>query len=298
MTKVEVFAPAKINLTLHVTGQRPDGYHLIDSLVMFAGLGDHLTLEDADTPSFAVSGPFAGSVPQGDDNLVVKALALAGYPHPVAVHLRKDLPPSSGIGGGSADAAAAFRGILQLAGYAGERETMPFTDGLLRIGADVPMCLASRSARVRGIGEKLEPVPGLPALPVVLANPLRALSTPDVFAALQSKANAPMPDTLPRFADAEAFTSWLEAQRNDLEPAAISCLPVIADVLAALSASSGARLARMSGSGATCVGTFGDEGSARAAAEKLDRDHPDWWVRHAVLGGQGERAQPIVAGRD
>ena len=286
MTAVEVFAPAKVNLTLHVTGQRPDGYHLIDSLVAFADVGDSLTVAEASAPSFTVSGPFAASVPAGEDNLVLRAAASVAPGRSFAITLDKRLPPSSGIGGGSADAAAVARGIAACLGGA--------VDGgaLLPLGADIPMCMAARPVRVRGIGEILDPVEQLPELAAVLVNPLRHMPTPPVFAALARKANAPMPDPLPQFGDAGALTRWLAAQRTDLEAPARTILPVLGDVVAALGASPGARLVRMSGSGATCVAMFDDRGAADHAAAALVEARPGWWVRSATLGDQSARARP------
>ena len=302
MTAVEVFAPAKINLTLHVTGQRADGYHLLDSLVAFSGVGDRLYLSEARAPSFRVVGPFADAVPKGDDNLVLKATRLIDHPVPVAVVLDKRLPPSSGIGGGSADAAAAFRGMLALSmerdGRWGDPAAYfddavrPHAEALLALGADVPMCLISQPLRARGIGEKIELLDDLPRLPTVLVNPLRAVATPDVFKALETRANPPMPDTLPAFSTAADLADWLSSQRNDLQAAAEAILPAIGAVTAALAACDGALMARMSGSGATCFGIYRDREAAMSAAERIAAEHPDWWVQSGILGGQGERALP------
>jgi 4-diphosphocytidyl-2-C-methyl-D-erythritol kinase len=304
MTAVEVFAPAKINLTLHVVGQRPDGYHLLDSLVAFAGIGDRLTLAEADVPSFSVTGPFAAAVPQGDDNLVLRAARLVPHHRPVAITLDKRLPPASGIGGGSADAAAAFRGMLSLAiaqdGVSGMASADPPGDAvlgahgraLLALGADIPMCLISRPLRATGVGEDIELLEGIPSLHAVLVNPKRALPTPEVFAALVRRDNPPMPDEMPSFPDAGCLADWLSGQRNDLQEAAERIVPQIADVVRALSSSEGALLARMSGSGATCFGIFRDKEAATAAARALAAEHPDWWIKSAIIGGQGERALP------
>jgi len=303
MTAVEVFAPAKVNLTLHVTGQRADGYHLIDSLVAFAGVGDRLTLTEAEAPSFTVTGPFADAVPHGEDNLVLRAARLIDHERPVAITLEKLLPPSSGIGGGSADAAAAFRGMMALAmaragrpddaeAY-GEKALRPHWDTLLALGADVPMCLFSRHLRARGVGERIDLLDDLPLLPALLVNPRRAMPTPPVFAALAEKSNPPMPGSLPDFAAMEDFVDWLSEQRNDLQAPAQMILPEIADVTAALSDSAGALLARMSGSGATCFGLYRDRETADAAAARLASEHPDWWIRSVMIGGQSARSRPV-----
>jgi 4-diphosphocytidyl-2-C-methyl-D-erythritol kinase len=273
MTKT--FAPAKINLTLHVTGQRADGYHLLDSLVMFADVGDRVRLVPADAMSLEVTGPMAAGVPADASNLVWKAAAL--HDLPVAITLEKHLPTAGGIGGGSSDAAATLFAMVDLTGNA----TMP--EGATALGADVRVCLARQAARMRGIGDEVQPVQGVPELHVVLANPGVAMSTPEVFAALESKQNEPMPKRIPRWRGAWSAIDWISKQRNDLEAPALKLAPVIGDVLAALAALPGARMARMSGSGATCFALFEDRAEADAAADDLADAHPDWWVTAASL---------------
>lgn len=266
----KVLAPAKINLALHVTGQRADGYHLLDSLVVFADLGDRLTFDADDGPlRLDVTGPMAAGVPTDDGNLVMRAARAAGVTtgH---ITLDKHLPAAAGIGGGSSDAAA----ILRRLGHA------PTDDGL-SLGADVPVCLRARATRMTGIGEALEDVPGLPPLPAVLVNPRVAVPTGPVFQGLASKINPPM-DALPDRPDLSALIGWAAAQRNDLEPPALSLQPVIGDVLDALR-SAGAMLARMSGSGATCFGLFADGRQADIAADTIAAAHPGWWVRACRL---------------
>jgi 4-diphosphocytidyl-2-C-methyl-D-erythritol kinase len=290
MTAVEVFAPAKVNLTLHVTGQRADGYHLLDSLVVFADVGDRLTLATASAPDFVVTGPFADAVPAGPDNLVLRAAALLAPDLPLAITLEKALPPSSGIGGGSADAAAVARGVAALTGAA------PDPAALLSLGADVPMCLDPRPLRVRGIGERLDAVTRLPALSAVLANPLKPMPTQPVFRALERKDNPPMPDRMPAFADAADLIGWLSAERNDLQDPAMALLPEIGAVLSALAVCKGARLTRMSGSGATCLALFATDLDAAEAAAALSASHPGWWVRAATLGDATDAARPVDIG--
>lgn len=259
-----MFAPAKLNLALHVTGRRADGWHLLDSLVVFADVGD--TVEAGAAPGLTVSGPFAGGVPTGPDNLVLRAAALAGVAEP-RLHLTKRLPPASGIGGGTSDAAA----TLRLLGAA------PPVGALMRLGADLPVCLAApRPQRMRGLGEDVAEVPGLPGLWLVLVNPGTPLPTPAVFRALACPDNPPLPDPLPAFADGAALADWLAGQRNDLEPPARALEPAIDAALSALAAQPGCRLARMSGSGATCFGIFASRGARDAAATALAR--PGWWV--------------------
>ena len=270
--KAEAFAPAKINLTLHITGQRADGYHLLDSLVLFADVGDRISV----TPGGAglrltVTGPMAAGVPTDDSNLVLRAAQAAGL-DAAAISLEKHLPAAAGIGGGSSDAAATLRAVAQI--KPGNRPDP------LALGADVPACLAAQTLRMSGIGEQIVLVPGVPVLDAVLVNPGVSVSTPQVFSALQDKNGTPMPD-LPRFADAAALIAWLAGQRNDLQPPARMVQPVIGQVLEVLSDAS---LARMSGSGATCFGLYADTAAAHDAAKRIARDRPGWWVRPTRLG--------------
>lgn len=271
--RIEEPAPAKLNLALHVTGRRADGYHLLDSLVAFCAVGDVVRLHDApDAPPLTITGPFAAGLDPGPENLVRRALALAGAPG-VHATLDKRLPVASGIGGGSADAAAVLRALARLRGG-----PMPSPGAVLALGADVPVCLAGRPARLRGIGETLSPVPALPPVWAVLANPGIAVPTPEVFRALACRENPPLPDPLPDWPDAAALAAWLACQRNDLEAPACGLAPVIAEVRAALAATEGCLLARMSGSGATCFGLFAAGAPAEAAANRLGSAHPGWWV--------------------
>ena len=274
MAATEAFAPAKINLALHVTGRRADGYHLLDSLVAFADVGERLTVSLADTPGLSVTGPMAAGVPTGDDNLVLRAVRMMAAP--VHVTLDKHLPAAAGIGGGSSDAAACLRAVARLTG-----RPVPDAATLASLGADVPVCLVARAARMRGIGEGVAPLPAFPPLPAVLVNPGVAVPTGPVFAAMERADNAPMPASLPRWPDAGALTGWLTAQRNDLQAPAMVQVPAIGAVLAALGAQPGCTLARMSGSGATCFGLFSSRAAARVAAAALAR--PEWWVRAVTL---------------
>lgn len=273
-----VAAPAKINLTLHVTGRRADGYHLLDSLVTFAGAGDRLLLEPAGELSLAVTGP-EGAGLAGADNLVLRAARAFGMGQGARITLDKQLPVASGIGGGSADAAAALRGLARLWDV-----PLPGPAAVLALGADVPVCLHGRTCRMAGVGEAISPAPPLPPVWAVLANPRVPVATPAVFAALARRDNPPMPAELPSCADAPALACWLATQRNDLEAAALTAAPAIAQVLATLAALPGALLARMSGSGATCFALFATEPEATAAATLLARTHPGWWIAPTPLG--------------
>ncbi|MBE9636716.1 4-(cytidine 5'-diphospho)-2-C-methyl-D-erythritol kinase [Salipiger mangrovisoli] len=291
MTPTDVFAPAKINLTLHITGQRDDGYHLLDSLVVFAPVGDVLRLVPAAELSLSLEGPEAAGLPADGDNLALRAAAMVGDGQGAAIALEKLLPVASGIGGGSADAAATARAMLAAAGALDEGGLARAGTALLALGADVPMCLASRPVRVRGIGERLEPV-NLPPLPAVLVNPRVPVSTPRIFRSLTARDNPPMPEPLPEFPDAEVLIAWLKDMRNDMEPAASALEPMIGVVLGELAALPGCRLARMSGSGATCFGLFATMADAGAAAAALRVARPDWWIAEGLLGDQQARAMP------
>ncbi len=299
MRYIRVFAPAKINLTLHITGQRADGYHELDSLVTFAPVGDTLLLSPAGVSSLTVEGPEAAGVPADMDNLALRAAMITlGADGAAAITLDKRLPASSGIGGGSSDAAAAIRAALLLLDAdlqdllaRGDATQFDRFRPVKALGADVPMCLWPRPLRARGIGEELSLL-RLPPLPAVLVNPRVAVSTPEVFRALTSRDNPPMPDPLPEFADAAALIAWLATQRNDMEAAARGIAPQIGAVLETLATTEGCGLARMSGSGATCFGLFEDVEAAQVAAAQIGRDNPQWWVAGGVLGDQTERSFP------
>lgn len=273
-------APAKVNLALHVTGRRADGYHLLDTLVVFTGAGDRIRVMPAAADGFTVAGPFGPDVPADGANLVLKARDLlrgiaGGRAFPVSVELEKDLPVASGVGGGSSDAAAALRALARL--WDVPLSAVELANAALRLGADLPMCLAARTLRAQGIGETLTPAAGLPALDMVLVNPGVAVATPAVFGQLRSRDNPPL-GPLPAAAGFAALAGWLAAARNDLEAPAVAVAPQIATVLAALR-QSGAALARMSGSGATCFGLYPSPQDAARAAEKIAAGQPSWYVR-------------------
>lgn len=271
MTAIEGFAPAKINLTLHVTGQREDGYHLLDSLVMFADVGDRLVVQIADAMSLEVTGPFAAGVPTDAANLCWRAAEMFG--ETVAIKLEKYLPHPAGIGGGSSDAAAVLRAMEKLF-------HRPFEGDALKLGADVPVCLMASAARMQGVGEILTPL-NLNPIEAVIVNPRVVSPTPQVFRRLAHKVNSPMTD-MPSPAFPAKFWSWLEAQRNDLEHPAQSIASEISEALHALSGR-GARVVRMSGSGATCFALFDTRGLAALEAKEIAREYPDWWVQDVRL---------------
>ncbi|MFT2211147.1 4-(cytidine 5'-diphospho)-2-C-methyl-D-erythritol kinase [Rhizobium giardinii] len=278
-------APAKINLALHVVGLRPDGYHLLESLVTFADAGDRIGFSHSAEDRFTVSGRFSTDLPLTGEgasgNLVLRARDLlrahlvergiaAG---PVHLHLEKNLPVASGIGGGSADAAATLLGLRELWEASADRDSL--RDMALKLGADVPMCLEGRPLVASGIGEELAPIP-LPRFPMLLVNPLVAVSTPVIFRMLTSKANSALDIPL----GAVVASDWIAAlknMRNDLEPPARLLEPAIAAVSDAL-LGAGAAFVRMSGSGATCFGLFGAAAERDAAAAVLSTQNPNWYA--------------------
>ena len=280
-------APAKINLALHVVGRRPDGYHLLESIVSFAEHGDRLRFTAAERDAFTLSGRFAESL-QSDNassNLVLRArdglrvmLRQAGIASPpVAIHLEKNLPVASGLGGGSADAAATLRGLLRL-----WQANLPKPDLdrlALSLGADVPMCLRQEPLMVRGIGEDVAPLQDFPALALVLGNPLVPVSTPEIFRRLELRDNPPISQ--------RTDTDWLgflATLRNDLEPPARSLVAEIGQLSDLLTAE-GALLTRMTGSGASCFGVFASMSDAIRAADSLRQVRADWYFQATRTAG-------------
>jgi 4-diphosphocytidyl-2-C-methyl-D-erythritol kinase len=276
---VTAFAPAKVNLYLHIIGRRADGYHLIDSLVAFAEIGDRVIARPAASLSLEVGGPEgAGLAGLGEDNLALRAARLlaghAGVAAGAALHLAKNLPVAAGIGGGSSDAAAALRALRELWRVEIDDETLSRLGA--RLGADIPVCLAARAAWVGGIGERIELEPALPPAGILLVNPRIVLPTAAVFAARRGPFGAagrfaPMPQ------DAAGLAGTLRACRNELTNAAIGLVPQIGAVLAALANLPGALIARMSGSGATCFALFADRAAAERARAALAAAEPRWW---------------------
>jgi len=282
-------APAKVNLYLRVTGRRPDGYHLLDSLAVFAPAADLVGAEPDAGLRLDVQGPFAAVLADDPDNLVLRAARLLADAADVAPRARlvldKRLPVASGIGGGSADAAAALRLL-------GRLWDVPVPAGLaVQLGADVPVCLAARPARMGGIGEQLGPAPSVPPFGLLLVNPGAAVSTPAVFRARAGDFSKPA--TLPlAWSSAEAMAAGLAPLGNDLEAPAIAHCPAIADVLAWLRTRPGCLLARMSGSGATCFGLFADGAAAKAGSAGAP---PGWWADGGLAGEEGFTRQSAPA---
>jgi 4-diphosphocytidyl-2-C-methyl-D-erythritol kinase len=277
-------APAKINLTLRVLGRRADGYHDIESLVAFAGVGDALTFTPGEDLALTVGGPTAAGAGDVADNLVLKAAhALAERVAGLRLGrftLSKRLPVAAGLGGGSADAAAALRLLARANGLAPDDPNL--VQAARATGADVPVCLDPRTRRMRGIGDILSDPLDLPRLFALLVNPGVAVATADVFAAL---AAPPVGQSAPAALPEGGLLAEIAGGRNDLEAPAIELEPAIAVVLAVLRKLPGCRLARMSGSGATCFGLFDSSRAASAAARTLRVGYPAWWVRATVLGG-------------
>jgi 4-diphosphocytidyl-2-C-methyl-D-erythritol kinase len=284
---------AKVNLTLRVVGRRVDGYHDLESVVAFADCADRLSLTPGPKLNLTTTGPLAQACGEAADNLVFKAARLLGEMVPDLklgeFTLDKVLPVAAGIGGGSADAAAALRLLAQANGLALDDSRL--IEVAKRTGADVPVCLGSQACVMTGIGETLLPL-SLPKMPCVMVNPCVPVATRDVFAALGLRNGQLLvgaSDVMRAVAWPEAGGSieeWVEvlsSAANDLEAPATRIQPVIGQVLAALNASNGAWLARMSGSGATCFAIYENTAEAQRASQKIRLDHPDWWVHAGVL---------------
>jgi len=275
---VAIEAPAKINLYLHVVGRRSNGYHELESLIAFTDEFDVLTLEASDELTLEIDGAFAGRLPTSDDNLVLRAaraLGEASGVDPVArIRLRKELPVAAGLGSGSADAAATLRGLAKL--WDIDTSKVDLREVGFGLGADIPACLVSDTVHVGGVGENLQPGPALPDAGIVLVNPGVTLSTPSVFQARRGgfSPNLPM---MKSPANLSALVHELEDRSNDLTEPALRLAPVIREVLVALEAMPGCRLAQLSGSGATCFGLFDNPAAAEVAAGGLEVD--GWWVR-------------------
>jgi 4-diphosphocytidyl-2-C-methyl-D-erythritol kinase len=290
----EAFAPAKINLFLHVGAPADDGYHPLCSLMVFADIGDRVSAHAADVLSFQVRGAHADALAGEGDNLVMRAaralLAKAKGPRaPVALMLEKDLPVAAGLGGGSSDAGAALR-LLR------EALDIPLSDAELEavaasLGADGAACLWGRPVMAEGRGERLSPAPGLPNLEAVLVNPRVAVSTPAVYGAFDAAgdfgevAPPPLPDA---FESVEEVAAWASLMRNDLQAPAVGLAPEIGDVLETLAGEPETLLARMSGSGATCFALCASDIEADALADRVGQMQPRWWIRRCRLGGPWE----------
>lgn len=282
MIVLREMAAAKVNLYLHVTGKRADGYHDLDSWTVFAEVADSLQAMKADVTTITLEGEFAHLVPEDNNSVLSAVQALQkkyGVQDGVQLTLSKKLPVAAGIGGGSADAAAALRllsRVWNLQPQAGELDMIAKA-----LGADVPACLRSHSLYMSGIGEKIERAPEV-ALDAVLVNPGKELATKDVFAGLGGRYSSAMRHP-PEFASVQAVVGFLSQAHNDLEAPATALVPIIGDVLAALEVQKGCLLSRMSGSGATCFGVYDSRENALDAAQLLQKAYPEWWVQHTRL---------------
>jgi len=284
-------AAAKINLFLHVGTRRADGFHPLQSLAVFTDLGDALAIAPAPDLSLQIDGPFAKGLDGEGDNLVLRAARSLGG-EGAKLTLTKNLPVASGIGGGSADAAAALRGLNAL--WNSGKDSAALCELAAALGSDIPVCVTSTHSFMEGRGEILRAPDSMPRLPMLLVNPRVAVPTKDVFAALQTRSGADMSLPRGRFRDTADLLRFLEATRNDLEAPALQLQPMIGEVLTAIAALPGALLTRMSGSGATCFGIFADDDCCARAAQILKEAAPGWWIAptfvpetgiaHEVLG--------------
>jgi 4-diphosphocytidyl-2-C-methyl-D-erythritol kinase len=278
-------APAKLNLFLHVTGKRADGYHLLDSLVAFADIADQIQVERADHLTLSVTGPFASNAGPVEENLVLRAARAlqeaTSRTDGAKIWLDKHIPTGAGLGGGSSDAASALRLLNKL-------WKLDLADDELRqiglaLGADIPVCLAAGPTRMRGIGEVLDPAGVIAPLDILLVHPGQSLSTPAVFKALAGRYSGPAPSDLGSLADRQSLLRLLRSTTNDLEAPARELLPTIGHILNSLSDTDGCLLAQMSGSGSACFGLFGNNGTAQAAGARIASLQPDWWVQTCEL---------------
>jgi 4-diphosphocytidyl-2-C-methyl-D-erythritol kinase len=282
MTALRDTAKAKLNLTLEVLGRRADSYHELKSLVCFTALGDSVALEPGEELALSIEGPFACAL-QGD-NLILRAAGAAKAAYPALklgrFNLTKTLPVAAGLGGGSADAASAMR--LLAGANTGALDEESWLELGERLGSDVPVCLRSRPALMTGRGETVTPVRGFPSCATVLVNPGLPLAAADVYGVLVSSDLAAKPEQPAEILDFhgsfERLIDYAAVRRNDLEGAALTLAPVIAEVLAALRSCEGAPLVRLSGSGPTCFALFATEDDAKAAATSLQAAHPSWWI--------------------
>lgn len=290
---LSIFAPAKINLTLHITGRREDGYHTLDSLIAFTDIGDEIMLSEGQDFTFDIKGPYAGSFSDKEKdagphsgNLAVMAAWLTAR-HTgkmldnISITLKKNLPLAAGLGGGTSNAAAVIWGLYK---WWDLQPPDPLPDIFTKeLGADLPACFACASLVASGIGETLQPV-SLPEMPVVIINPGLSCPTRDVFMSREGAFSEARPwdDKFGR--DQDAALEYIKAGRNDLTQAAIELHPVIQNMLYALENQDGCRLARMSGSGASCYGLFSNMDLAGKACDELMGENPDWWVRRGMLG--------------
>ena len=276
---IRVFAPAKINLFLHIGEKRADGFHALESLVVFARAGDRISFAPAEDLQLALEGPFGAALHAEPDNLILRAARAlhlkTGVRRGATMRLGKELPVASGIGGGSADCAAALRGLMYL--WDVQLPPADLNDLAASLGSDVPVCVGSAPAWMEGRGEKVTPVGGIPDLSMVLVNPRVAVPTGPVFKALKTRRGVGV-EKPSRFGDSASLLAYLKTTGNDLEAPAREIAPAVGEVLDALAACPGVGLARMSGSGATCFALFEKDVDTQAAQAALSAAHSNWWV--------------------
>ena len=284
MAVISVQAPAKVNLYLHVTGRRADGYHLLDSLFVFTKDGDVVSVREADDLSLEITGAYAPALSNDENNIVLKAARLLadeeGFVPKARIVLEKKLPVASGIGGGSADAAATLKALISLWNLKISQEKLHKI--ALRLGADVPSCLVSKAVQVSGIGDILKPAPVFPKLFVLLVNPNKPVSTPAVFKTRAPAFSQPFPFERP-MSDFDDFIGELKKRHNDLFEAACQVEPAVGQVIKALEKQPLCRLSRMSGSGGTCFGLFSSAADALSAYETMRLKYPDWWFLNTTI---------------
>jgi len=275
--KNTITAQAKINLYLHVTGKRADGYHLLDSLICFAEFGDEISVSPADDITLEITGEFGDGL-SSEDNLIVKAANLLKNKYNIKqganIKLEKNLPVGAGIGGGSADAAAAAKLLVELWDLSCINNEL--ADLLLPLGADIPVCIHSKTSYVSGIGDIIEPLSGFPEIYMVLVNPLKHVSTPEIFQMGFDSYNEPVNHR--SFDNIDQLVEFLAECSNDLESNAVKLVPEISDIIDIIKRQEGCRLSRMSGSGATCFGIFDNKANAKKASNYIRDKHPNWWV--------------------
>jgi 4-diphosphocytidyl-2-C-methyl-D-erythritol kinase len=309
LARLRVFAPAKINLFLHVGEKREDGYHALESLVAFTEVGDNLDIAQSGELSLDIAGPFANRLVRNDDNLVLRAArALLTSPSALSrqrvdvrgisgahISLQKNLPVAAGLGGGSSDAAAALRG-LNMFWKLGLAET-ELVGIAAALGSDVAACVLSRPGWMQGRGEHVRVVPALPQFPIILVNPGVMVPTGQIFGDLNARTGIGAIQPPGPMQTVWDLVSYLADAANDLEAPASRFAPLIEDALAALDCEPGCVLAQMSGSGATCFGLFEQQQFASGAAERIAEDHPEWWVRLTRLAAPGiGEPSPLLEG--
>lgn len=287
--KIREFAPAKINLYLHVTGKREDGYHLLDSLIAFADIGDWIEVEESEELSLSIKGRFGNHLGGGEDNLVLRATRMlqdkASIKKGAKITLEKNLPIASGIGGGSADAAATLRALQKLWSSESLIPHHQLITLATSLGADIPVCLTNRTSYFGGIGEIIDKIPEeLPETYILLMNPLIATPTPEIFRRRQGHFSPPA-RLLGWPKDVQDLARELEARHNDLEKPAQEMVPIIGEMIGAIGGTPDCLLARMSGSGATCFGLYASAPAAMSAKKILEERYPNWWLAAGRLKG-------------